>query len=431
MSREVDTQALERVAKVTRDCLRLAWHDSSGAHSFVVDRPVTVGSAAKADVVVDDPTVSRLHAELEPRQDGVWVRDLGSLNGTFVQDLLVTGARLPASARLRFGATVLTVSADTRRAEVDLWPDGSLGDLVGGSPAMRELYATIVRVAASEASVLVQGETGSGKELVARAIHDCSHHADKPFVVVDCAALPEALLEAELFGHARGAFTGAAAARAGSFEAAEGGTVFLDEIGELPLAVQPKLLRALESRTVRRLGETQHRPIRARFVAATHRDLRRMVNEGRFREDLYFRLAVLPLRVPPLRERPEDLARLVEHFAPSLPAPSRQALCEELQGRRLPGNVRELRNLVERAACLGPAHLYLHPPMQRQPEDAPPEADEATLPFDAPFHEFQRAAEREYLRRILVLHDGRITGAAEASGINRTYFHRLLRKHSL
>jgi len=427
------TQTLPRDAPFTRQCPRLAWQDGAGSHSVVVERPMIVGSAASADIVVGDPAVSRLHAELDPRPDGLWVRDLGSLNGTFVGDLLVTAARLPAAARVRVGSTVLTVLPQLEETPVDLWPEAGLGDLLGGSAAMRELYATIVRVGASEASVLVRGETGSGKELVARAIHDCSHRANKPFVVVDCAALPESLLDAELFGHARGAFTGAVAARAGSFEAAEGGTLFLDEIGELPLATQPKLLRVLESRAIRRIGETSQRPIQARFIAATHRDLRRMVNDGQFREDLYFRLAVLPVQVPALRERPDDLPRLVEHFAPTMPEAARAALCAQLRGRRLAGNVRELRNIVERATLHGRAHVDdLGDAASAEFETSPaPVAAEGELPFEGPFHDFQRTAEREYLRRILVRHGGQVADAAEASALNRTYFYRLLKKHAL
>jgi transcriptional regulator with GAF, ATPase, and Fis domain len=310
---------------------------------------------------------------------------------------------------------------------VDLWPEDHLGQLLGGSAVMRELYATVVRVGASEAPVLIEGETGAGKELVARAIHDCSHRAAGPFAIVDCAALPEGLLESELFGHARGAFTGAVAARAGSFEAAEGGTLFLDEIGELPLSMQPKLLRVLESRTVRRIGEATHRRVDVRFVTATHRNLRAMVNSGELREDLYFRLAVLPVRVPPLRERAEDLPRLVEHFAPAMAAAEREALCRELQGRRLAGNVRELRNLVERASLLGRARAM------HGAEDAAAAVPEvsAESSFESPFHDFQRDMEREYLRRLLVKHAGHVADAAQAAGINRTYFYRLLRKHSL
>jgi transcriptional regulator with GAF, ATPase, and Fis domain len=296
---------------------------------------------------------------------------------------------------------------------------------------MRELYAAIVRVGASDAPVLVYGETGSGKELVARAIHDCSHRASKAFVVVDCAALPEALLESELFGHTKGAFTGAHSLHVGSFESADGGTVFLDEIGELPLTMQPKLLRVLESRTIRRLGESSHRRVDVRFVTATHRDLRDMVNGGNFREDLYFRLAVLPVRVPPLRERIDDLPCLVEHFAPAMPAVEREQLCRELGERRLEGNVRELRNLVERVSLLGRASARDDAEASLQPRSAGPEVSAEDLSFEAPFHDFQRNAEREYLRRLLVRHGGQVASAVLEAGVNRTYFYRLMRKHAL
>ena len=292
----LETKQIHRDPPQTRPCARLSWQDADGPHVALVDRPMVVGTAVKADIVINDPTVSRLHLELDPRGDGLWVRDLGSRNGTFIGEILVTAARVPTLSTLRIGSTAITLQPEPQETPVDLWPEDSLGELVGGSAAMRELYAMIVRVGASDAPVLVHGETGTGKELVARAIHGCSHRAGKPLVVVDCAALPESLLETELFGHAKGAFTGAASAHEGSFEAADGGTVFLDEIGELPLAMQPKLLRVLESRTVRRVGETTQRQVNVRFVTATHRDLRAMVNGGDFREDLYFRLAVVPVR---------------------------------------------------------------------------------------------------------------------------------------
>jgi transcriptional regulator with GAF, ATPase, and Fis domain len=429
MTDDAETITIRRDPPFLRPSVRIVWQDADGAHSAIVDRPMVVGSASKADIVIQDASVSRLHAELDPRSDGLWVRDLGSRNGTFVGEVQVITARVPILSPIRLGATTIALQLEPEQAPVDLWPEDSLGELVGGSASMRELYATIVRVSSSEAPVLVQGETGSGKELVARAVHDCSHRAGKPFVVVDCASLPENLLESELFGHAKGAFTGATGAHIGSFEAAESGTVFLDEIGELPLATQPKLLRVIESRSVRRVGETTHRRVDVRFVSATHRDLRDMVNGGDFREDLYFRLAVLPVRVPPLRDRPEDLLRLVEHFAPHMSAAEREDLCRELVGRRLPGNVRELRNIVERANLLGRTRAI-------DPPDAPPPGPDGLLrpgelAFEAPFQEFQRQAEREYLRQLLVRHAGHVADAAQEAGINRTYFYRLLRKYTL
>jgi DNA-binding NtrC family response regulator len=329
---------------------------------------------------------------------------------------------------------------------------------------MRELFATLARIAPMDAPVLVYGETGTGKELVARAIHDASPRASKPFVVVDCAALPENLLDAELFGHTRGAFTGAHAARTGAIESAEGGTVFLDEIGELPIAMQPKLLRVLESRTVRRVGEATHRSVDVRFLSATHRDLLTMVNAAEFREDLYFRLSVIPIHVPALRERKDDIELLVSHFlrtaggASHIPA----ELMRELMSRPWRGNVRELRNFVERARALG-ATEALAMTSEREPSARPsspasvgsvpaavpgtaavpgpsaaaPAAADVTDPriFQQAYKDFRESwvdsGEKEYIRRLLVRHDRNVAAAAREAEVDRTYIYRLIRKHEL
>ena len=334
----------------------LEWNDSGGSHSVVIQKKAFLGAGADAEVQVRDPLVSRVHAELEPREGGVFVRDLESRNGTFVDGVSVRSAVVAFGHHLRVGGTELRVTAmeSTRISKSDVWPEARFQRLVGGSRPMRELYANLARVAMSDGAVFIQGETGTGKELVARSLHEASPRRNGPLVVVDCAALPENLLDAELFGHTKGAFTGAVSARAGAIEAADGGTVFLDEIGELPISMQPKLLRVLEQRTVRRIGESSHRAVDVRFVSATHRDLLAMVGQGRFREDLYFRLAVLPVNVPSVRDRREDIEGLVEHFVAqsgggSLPP----ALIEEITRRPWRGNVRELRNFVERARALG------------------------------------------------------------------------------
>jgi two-component system response regulator GlrR len=284
----------------------------------------------------------------------------------------------------------------------------------------------MARVAQTDAPVLILGETGTGKELAARAIHDASSRASGPFVIVDCAALADNLIEGELFGHTRGAFTGAVVARAGSFEAASGGTIFLDEIGELPLAVQPKLLRALESKLVKRLGENEHRKVDVRLVAATHRDLRQMVNAGAFREDLYFRIAVLPLTIPPLRARPGDIGTLFRHFLNGR-RPVQQISEGELAQMPWLGNVRELRNFVERAAIGATAAAHPYDPAGGEGLSG--------VGFEQPFKEFRERwieqGEREYLRRLLERHDRNVAGAAEQAGLDRTYVYRLLRKHGL
>jgi transcriptional regulator with GAF, ATPase, and Fis domain len=409
----------------------LRWADEGGAHAQVIAGRTTVGSAPGAELRVADREVSRLHAELEPAEQGTWVRDLGSRNGTFVGDLRITAALLPDGARLRLGGTELSLRYPSEPSPVELWPGASFGGLIGSSAPMRELYAGLARVAESDAPVLLLGETGTGKELAARAIHAASKRAAQPFVIVDCAALSASLVEGELFGHARGAFTGAVGARAGSFEAADGGTIFLDEIGELPLAIQPKLLRVLESRTVKRLGESEHRSVDVRLIAATHRDLGRLVNSGAFREDLYFRLAVLPLVLPPLRARPSDIPLLYRHLLagrqPREPV-SERSLAE------MPwlGNVRELRNFVERVCAIGASGPLATGSPAPTTE---PAAGASPIPFEQPFKEFRESwidhGEREYVRRLLERHGRNVAAAAEAAGLDRTYVYRLIRKHDL
>jgi two-component system, NtrC family, response regulator GlrR len=414
----------------------LSWTDARGRHSREVSESLVLGDAEGAQLVIADPAVSRLHAELELLDSGLWVRDLESRNGTFVQGVRVTRACIPDGGQLRVGATELTVSYAPEPTPVEIWPDVRFGPMVGTSIPMRELFARLARVARSEATVLIQGETGTGKEVAAQAIHEASSRAGEPFAIIDCGALPENLLEAELFGHSRGAFTGAVEAKAGAIEAADGGTVFLDEVGELPLSMQPKLLRVLESRTVRRVGETAHRPVNVRFLSATNRDLRTMVNTRAFREDLYFRLAVLPVTIPPLRERPADILALVHHFLPreSLSAVTPQ-MVRELMARPWLGNVRELRNFVERALALGAREALA---LSAAPGTADGAGAEMRLPpalLALPYKEMREqvllAAERDYIKGLLARHDRDISAAAETAGLNRTYLYRLVAKHGL
>ena len=420
----------------------LRWNDAAGAHATILRERTLVGSATGAGIAIADLMVSRLHAELEPRDDGAWVRDLGSRNGTFVEGVLVTAARIPDGGKVRFGSTEMLVEYALSEDAVDEWPENRFGPLIGGTAAMRQLFALLARIAPSDSPVLIEGETGTGKELVAHAIHEASPRASKPLVIVDCAALPEHLIESELFGHSKGAFTGALRTRIGAVEAADGGTVFLDEMGELPLAMQPHLLRVLETGTIRRVGETERRKVDVRFISATHRDLRTMVNVGAFREDLYFRLAVLPVNIPALRDRRDDIPLLVDAFLPSgvLASPE---LLQELKKRPWLGNIRELRNFVHRAAAIGSDKA-----LQMKHDADGPEGRLGTVPpaapqlsfvdaadFEADYRTFREqwsdAGEREYLRRLLERHGRNISAAARAAGVDRTYIHRLIRNHSL
>jgi len=295
---------------------------------------------------------------------------------------------------------------------------------------MRKLFAFLAKVAASEINVLIEGESGTGKELVAAEIVQRGPRAERPFVIVDCGAISPNLVESELFGHVRGAFTGAERDRVGAFETADGGTVFLDEIGELPLELQPKLLRTLEAKEIRRVGETRPRKVNVRVIAATNRDLEREVNRSRFREDLYFRLAVMSVRVPPLRERLEDLPILIRGFLSTLGVPDQLELfparvLSELAAHDWPGNVRELRNYVERTVVLK------EPLPAGTRQTSPPSDVDLRLPFKVAKDAVVDAFERSYIAALLDEAGGNISRAARKAGMDRMYLHRLVQKHGL
>ncbi|HEY6878501.1 MAG TPA: sigma-54 dependent transcriptional regulator [Polyangiales bacterium] len=322
-------------------------------------------------------------------------------------------------------------------------PTQLFGHMVGQSPPMELLFGLLKRAAASDATVLIDGETGTGKEVSALAVHEHSARANGPFIVVDCGAIPAQLLESELFGYERGAFTGAVAARTGAFEAANGGTIFLDEIGELSLDLQPKILRALESRKVKRVGSNIYAPIDVRVIAATNRNLREEVAAKRFRSDLYYRLAVLHIKLPPLRERKGDLPLLVDDVLRHLGVldhPSSSSIRSpefiEMLGRyRWPGNVRQLRNYLERRVALGEA---IPPPGSETSMPPPPNeesSDNVQVALDQPLRvareEWNNVFEVKYLEGLLELHGNNVSAAARAAGVNRVHFYRLLRKHGL
>ncbi len=402
---------------------------AAGAEWRSVTPRCAIGSHPSNDLVVEDATVSRFHCEVRVAADGARVRDLDSKNGTTVDGVRVVEAWLRGGSRIRLGRTIVRFQYGTAVHPLPLSERTEFGSLVGVSVAMRTAFALLERAAATDTTVLLEGETGTGKEGAARGLHDAGARRGGPFVVVDCGAIPAGLLESELFGHERGAFTGATTTRIGAFEEASGGTIFLDEIGELPLELQPKLLRAIEHRQLRRVGSNEHRTVDVRLIAATHRDLRADVNEGRFRPDLYFRLAVVRVQLPPLRERPEDIPALASRIistlrtAPTAPAPLDVATLAALQRGAWPGNVRELRNHLERCAVLGGPVPLEGPPSGRPAIDASmPYAEARELVLD----DF----ERRYLEDLLRRHDG-IAGAARAAGINRAYLYRLLQRHGL
>jgi DNA-binding NtrC family response regulator len=401
---------------------------------------VRLGSAPGNEALLSDPSVSRFHCTIDRSADGLVVEDAGSTNGTFLGPYRVRVAYLSEGATLRLGQTTLAVRVSERARALEVSLRNRFGGLLGESPGMRALFAMLERLCQAEIPVLIEGETGSGKELVARALHTEGPRRAAPFVVVDCGAIAPTLVESELFGHTRGAFTGADTPRAGAFETAGAGTLFLDEVGELPLALQPKLLRALESGVVKPLGATREVPVQARIVAATHRDLRRMANEGAFREDLYFRLAAFPVRVPPLRERLEDIPLLARHFlARALAAtgaagadrvqPTAETL-EILKAQPWPGNVRELRHAVERAVVLGdPAELG-RGDLSRALREIGAQERRAE-PFFGSLEEAKRRFEREFLMRLFARHAGDLQAAAEEADLHPKSLQRLCRRHGL
>jgi len=326
--------------------------------SAKIDQPsFIVGLGDTADFRVTDPAVSREHLRISLAAHGVRVRDEGSKNGTYVGALRVNDVTLTSDAAFTIGATTLTVTVAADAIELPLSANDRFGAAIGTSPLMRHLFARLEKAADSELTVLLEGESGVGKDVLARAVHEHSKRSDGPFVVADCSAIPAHLIESEFFGHERGAFTGAEKARRGLFEEASGGTIFLDEIGELPLDMQPKLLRALEQREVRPLGTTHPRAVDVRVIAATNRRLAEAARTNEFRSDLYYRLAVVRVAVPPLRERSEDILPIARAMLATLKKDPKADFSPDfgsmLTAYPWPGNVRELRNVVERFAVLG------------------------------------------------------------------------------
>jgi transcriptional regulator with GAF, ATPase, and Fis domain len=426
---------------------------SEAGESWLIEQDIIrIGSAKTCDIVITDPTVSRHHAEIRRGRDGVILRDLGSMNGTFVGHVRAKEVYLGPNTRFRVGRTEFHFK--TADEVIDVAPSSAdhFESLVGASVAMREVFGLLERVAPTALTVLIYGETGTGKELAARAVHSRSRRAEGPFVVFDCGAAPDNLIESELFGHQRGAFTGAVESRPGMFELAHGGTIFLDEIGELPLELQPKLLRVLEQREVRRVGASKTKPIDVRVVAATNRDLREAVNVGRFREDLYYRIAVVEMSMPPLRARMGDLERLAHHLlersADNATVQSfNPAVLEVFSAYHWPGNVRELNNVIARALpfCDGsevtiealPETLRSSDPVTAQPGLEPLPTSEMTPPSPAPlpFKDAKdlliSAFERQYLVDLLDRHENNVTQAAQAANMDRKSITRLMKKHGI
>ncbi|RKH89799.1 FHA domain-containing protein [Corallococcus sp. AB045] len=392
----------------------------------------TVGKNPTCDIVLTDKAVSRQHLKLEVHAEHVVATDLGSHNGSFVEGLRFTAMELRPGSVITLGTTELKlVPEDTRERSLPLSSRDRFGALVGGSRKMREAFTVLERLAPGGADVLIHGETGTGKDLCAEAIHQQSPRAKGPFVIVDLAGVPSTLIESELFGHVKGSFTGAQGDRAGAFERAQNGTVFLDEIGELPLDLQPRLLRVLERRQVKRVGGNDYFTVNVRVVAASHVNLEQAVQQGKFRRDLFHRLAVLRVTLPALRERPEDIPLLIDHM---LKLMGRQPGALSDQTRALlmqypwPGNVRELRNVVEQVVNLGEEAL---PDLEAHPGADGRKGPDLDLPFKEAKEHLIEVFERDYLKNLIERCEGNISRASREADIDRVYLRKLLRKHGL
>jgi two-component system, NtrC family, response regulator HydG len=413
-------------------------HGPDRGRRFELDQSVSprplVGQSPACEIRLGDRSISRRHAAIEIGDRELGVTDLRSTNGTFINGVPVIEARVRGGEEIRLGETVLRVERRTATSRDAPPPATGFGKLVGQSPEMRRLYPLCERLAAATVPVVIEGETGTGKEVLAESLHDMGPRKNGPFVVFDCTAVPPTLIESALFGHERGAFTGATSQRRGVFEQANGGTLLIDEIGDLDLALQAKLLRAIQRSEVQRVGADRWSKVDVRVIAATRRDLDREVQAGRFRDDLFFRLTVARIELPPLRRRTGDVLFLAKHFFYDLGGTTLPyELFQQYEDYGWPGNVRELYNAVAGRIALGD----LAPPLgsgaqladrggAREGADTVERILMEDLPFSRAKQKMQEEFERRYLERVLALHGGNVSKAAAASGIARRYFHLLL-----
>jgi DNA-binding NtrC family response regulator len=406
---------------------------------IALDATAEVGADPACTLVLHDRSVSRRHVSITVSGARVVVHDLGSRNGTFFGGARIKDGEIPIGAVLGVGDSAISVQPRWYVREVVPSASRSFGELIGEAVAMREVFAVLERVAKTQVTVLIEGESGTGKELAARSIHAASPRAGAPYVVFDCTSVPSELAESELFGHKRGAFSGATSDRAGAFQRATGGTLCLDEMGELPLDLQPKLLRALETGEIRAVGDDETRKVDVRVVAATNRDLRAEVQRGRFRADLLYRLEVVRIRIPPLRQRPEDIPALVAKLlAGKVHGPYTGENLAKLMAYSWPGNVRELRNVLARAVALADSPAFEALAFNLGPGVEPGASTPSMLGFELPgvsrpmpFKEAKAQLvgtfERAYVSALLERHDNNIQQAAAAAGLSRKHLYNLMR----
>ena len=397
-------------------------------------RPVFFGSSPTCEMPLTDKTVSRKHLMAALEGEAVVLRDQGSTNGTFIHGSRFKEITIGYGAEIKLGRTIIKLLPEEEFVEPEPSRENCFGQLLGSDTKIRQLFKLLQDVAVTDATVLIEGETGTGKELIAEEIHNHSERRDGPFVVFDCGSVPRELIESALFGHLKGSFTGAISDRKGAFAEANGGTIFLDEIGEMALELQPSLLRVLDKRAVRKVGSNVYEDIDVRVVAATNRDLRAEVANKAFREDLYYRLAVIRVAVPALRERGSDIPLLVEHFVKQFASDKHLRVSPEdsarLQRHSWPGNVRELRNVVERACVLSDGE-YINTDDAFADDNAPTLGIRTDLPFKEAKGQLVERFEREYIEDLMRRHKMNLSAAAREAQIDRKHLRELIRKYDL
>ena len=416
----------------------------AGKDVLVETSTITIGTSPACQLVLKDSTVSREHCEIRLTEEGYLLHDLASTNGTHLAGSRVREVWLAPGSLFSVGSTVLEFRPMEERVEVLLSEKERFGTVLGRSIKMREIFHFLEKIAPKDVTVLLSGETGTGKEVLAESIHEESLRRGASFITVDCGAIPDNLVESELFGHMKGSFTGAHVDRIGAFEEADRGTIFLDEIGELPLDQQAKLLRVLERKEIKRVGENDSRRADVRIIAATNRSLPEEVEEGRFRKDLYYRLSVVEIHVPPLRERPDDVPLLADHILAILSERAkrpRPRLTDEaidiLKRHPWPGNVRELRNVLEKTFALAEsleitaAGIVVGSVGGHPAERAAAAAGGAVVDASLPYSDARERFEKTYLLALLDKNEMNVSKAARVAGIHRQSLHRLLKKHGI
>jgi transcriptional regulator with GAF, ATPase, and Fis domain len=427
---------------------------------FEIDKSqVYVGRNSVNDFVLSDKSISGTHFEIKAEEKGFLLKDLDSTNGVYLEGCRVKEIYLEPHSTFLAGNSKIRFEPVDETVEIPLSEEEHFKGVIGRSVPMREVFATLNKVAPSDLTCLIHGETGTGKERIAQAIHDASRRQDEPYVVLDCSAIPRDLMESHVFGHEKGAFTGAVDQKIGAFEQAGSGTLFLDEIGELDMSLQPKLLRVLENREFKRVGGNETLRADCRIIAATNRDLREMVNEDKFREDLFFRLSVVQISLPPLKDRREDIPLLVEHFIdeaserrPDKPKPRLTADARDmLMSHSWPGNVRQLRNVIMRSASLCEGDTIERADLQlsnrggsSMDQNVPAEGVrtvtdgdlshiqvDLTMEFKDAKQKMVEQFEKDYLKRIYENHDHNISQSAKTAGLTRYHLRELLKKHEL